>query len=277
MIRNFFCALLCLCYTSAIFAQDTPPTQDTITLQRVDTTFTFTHAIAPGQTLYSLSKTYQVTLEGIHAVNPDLMETELSIGDTLIMPLNLELLRQKPPRKIEHSAIAVYHVQHGETLFAIARRWLNVDTDYIKKLNKLDGASLSLNLPLTLGWIDTRFQKAKKPSPEEKKIAAADNELIQATKETIEGSAPVVEQGKAIWKTSKSSGDKPYILHRKAKINSLVQLYNPMTGKKIHAKVVGRIPERNYDDNVMVVLTPYLANALKARDKSFFLKMKYTM
>jgi len=246
MIRNILSALLCLCFTLSISAQDTPPNPDTIKLLRANDVFTFSHAISAGQTLYSLSKMYQVTLEDIHTQNPDLMETELSISDTLIMPLNLELIRQKPPRRTENTAVLVYHVQHGETLFAIAKRWLDVETTYIKRINNLEGASLALHMPLTLGWIDTRFQKVKK-------------------------------QGKAIWKTSKSAGDKPYILHRKAKINSLVQLYNPMTGKKIHAKVVGRIPERNYDQNVMVVLTPYLANALKARDKSFFLKMKYTM
>lgn len=277
MIRNILSALLCLCFTLSISAQDTPPNPDTIKLLRANDVFTFSHAISAGQTLYSLSKMYQVTLEDIHTQNPDLMETELSISDTLIMPLNLELIRQKPPRRTENTAVLVYHVQHGETLFAIAKRWLDVETTYIKRINNLEGASLALHMPLTLGWIDTRFQKVKKLSAEEKEIAANDNALIEDHKETTDGSGPVVEQGKAIWKTSKSAGDKPYILHRKAKINSLVQLYNPMTGKKIHAKVVGRIPERNYDQNVMVVLTPYLANALKARDKSFFLKMKYTM
>jgi len=277
MIRHLICTMLCLCVAITISAQDTPTTPDTIVLHRVDTTFTFSHAIEPGQTLYSLGKMYQVTLESIHHVNPDLMETELSIGDTLIMPLNVGLLRQRPSRRAENTAVAIYHVQHGETLFAIARRWLDVETTYLKKINNLEGASLSLDMPMTLGWIDTRFQGVKKLNAEEEKIVENDNKLIESNKSSIAGATPVIEQGKAIWKTSKSAGDKPFILHRKAKINSLVQLYNPMTGKKIHAKVVGRIPSRNYDDNVMVVLTPYLANALKARDKSFFLKMKYTM
>lgn len=278
MIRHSIVAVLCMLISMVIGAQDTPPAQDTIILSRADTTFTFEHQINAGQTLYSLSKLYQVTLPAIHDVNPDLMETELAIGDTIVIPLNLELLSQKPLRKKNSGAVAVYHIQSGETLFAIARRWLNVETDYLKKINHLKGAALSLGMPMKLGWIDTRFLKPKRLSPEEVKIAEMDNALVASTTPARDSSdAPVIEQGKAIWKQSKSSGDKPYVLHRKAKINSLVQLYNPMTGKKIHAKVVGRIPERNYNDNVMVVLTPYLANALKARNQAFFLKMKYTM
>lgn len=277
MIRNLLAAFLCLCFATSSIAQDTSPVQDTIKLSRTDTSFTFIHVIDAGQTLYSLSKMYQVSLESIHGVNPNLMETELGIGDTLIMPLNVELLRSKPTRKAEHSAVTIYHIQHGETLFAIARRWLNVETDQLKKINKLESASLPLHMPLTLGWVDMRFEQPRKLTAEEERIAAMDNELLESTQMTAGSDSPIIEQGKAIWKPSKSAGDKPYILHRKAKINSLVQLYNPMTGKKIHAKVVGRIPERNYDHNVMVVLTPYLANALKARDKAFFLKMKYIM
>lgn len=258
-----------------IQAQKSGASQDTIILQRIDTTFTLEHIIAGGQTLYSLSKIYQTTLPAIHHVNPDLMETELNIGDTINMPLNLRMLNEKSSRKA--STVAIYNIQHGETLFAIAKRWLNVETAFLKKINNLESAALHLNQPLHLGWIDTRFPKTEKASPEDIKIAEMDMALIEDTKAAMVNSKPVIEQGKAIWKTNKSSADKPFVLHRTAKINSLVQLYNPMTGKKIHAKVVGRIPERNYDDNVMVVLTPYLANALKARDQAFFLKMKYTL
>ena len=277
MLKHTIIALLCLPLTATQAAQDNDARQDTIILQRSDTSFTFQHEISPGQTLYSLSKNYQTTLPAIHRCNPDLMETELGIGDTITIPLNLELLQSKPSRKSAHTAVAIYHVQHGETLFAIAKRWLRTETSHIKKINNLEGAVLSLNMPLAIGWIDTRFINAPKPNAEDLKIAEMDQALIADNMTNTQGSKPIIEGGKAIWKSSKSAGDKPFVLHRKAKINSLVQLYNPMTGKKIHAKVVGRIPERNYDDNVMVVLTPYLANALKARDEAFYLKMKYIM
>jgi len=277
MLKHTIVALLCLSLTATLTAQDNDARQDTIILQRSDTSFTFQHKITTGQTLYSLSKTYQTTLPAIHRCNPNLMETELGIGDTISIPLNLELLQSKPVQNAKNNAVAIYHVQHGETLFAIAKRWLHTEMSHIKNINKLESAVLPLHTPLTIGWIDTRFIKSPKPSAEDVKIAEMDQALITEIQESIQGLEPVIEGGKAIWKTSKSSGDQPFVLHRKAKINSLVQLYNPMTGKKIHAKVVGRIPERNYDDNVMVVLTPYLANALKARDKAFFLKMKYIM
>ncbi|MBT8219252.1 MAG: LysM peptidoglycan-binding domain-containing protein [Bacteroidia bacterium] len=258
------------------FSQSSVTGQDTIFLQRSDSIFCFSHSIQKGQTLYGLSQQYQISLESVHRLNPKLMETELGIGDTLLIPLNTKLLYNERDIPTENRAPAIYRVQAKETLYTIAKKWARKKVAYLKKINNLSDKTLSLEMPLILGWMDNRLLTNKNFDTEEIEIAQKDAELA-LKRDTSSQQAAVIEQGKAIWLKSKSSNDQPFVLHRKAKLNSIVQLYNPMTGKRIHAKVVGRISSRNYDDNVLVVLTPYLARALKARDEAFFIKMKYTL
>lgn len=276
MLKHTLLMISLITLTSDTIGQTHIAHQDTIILHRSDTTFTFDHQIEAGQTLYSLAKMYKTTLPDIHLANTNLMETELGIGDMIQMPLNKQILHTTSDARPANRTIVLYKIQKGETLFALCKRWFDIDMATLKNINQLTSSAIPINTMIKLGYIDHR-QILPPRDEEDQAIALTDKALIEATAATIQGLQPIIEQGKAIWKTGKSAADQPYILHRKAKLNSLVQIYNPMTGQKIHAKVVGRIPRRNYDENVMVVLTPYLANALKARDQEFFVKMKYVL
>ncbi len=91
---------------------------------------------------------------------------------------------------------------------------------------------------------------------------------------------PVIEyrdvqsQGVAFWSRSNSQNNDLYVLHRKAPINSYIEIYNPMKRKTTYAKVIDRIPDGTNPD-VEVVLSPATAKMLGARDPKFFVKVKY--
>lgn len=91
---------------------------------------------------------------------------------------------------------------------------------------------------------------------------------------------PVVEyveyqtQGVAFWSKSNYQNNDLYVLHRKAPINSYIEINNPMKRKTTYAKVIDRIPEGTNSD-VEVVLSPATAKMLGARDPKFFVKIKY--
>ena len=87
MLKHTYLTLVGVLLFVLVNGQNSDFSQDTIILERLDTTFTFEHIIQQGQTLYSLSKLHQTTLEQIHEINPNLMETELSIGDTIDIPI----------------------------------------------------------------------------------------------------------------------------------------------------------------------------------------------
>ncbi len=82
------------------------------------------------------------------------------------------------------------------------------------------------------------------------------------------------DNGIALWnKRSRTKG--VFVLNNNAKINSLMEIYNPMLGRKIFAKVIGRIPPNSYPSNVKVILSPQAATSLGAINTKFYVEIKY--
>jgi hypothetical protein len=48
-----------------------------------------------------------------------------------------------------------------------------------------------------------------------------------------------------------------------------------MKNRTAYAKVIGRIPDRAYGDEIIVVLSPSVAKMLGARDPKFFVEIRY--
>ena len=90
----------------------------------------------------------------------------------------------------------------------------------------------------------------------------------------IENVVLVPDNGIALWnKRSRTIG--VFVLNNNAKINSLMEVYNPMLGRKIFAKVIGRIPPNSYPANVKVILSPQAATSLGAINTKFYVEIKY--
>jgi len=84
----------------------------------------------------------------------------------------------------------------------------------------------------------------------------------------------VADNGIALWnKRSRTKG--VFVLNNNAKINSLMEIYNPLLGRKIFAKVIGRIPPNSYPANVKVILSPQAATSLGAINTKFYVEIKY--
>jgi len=100
-------------------------------------------------------------------------------------------------------------------------------------------------------------------------ISKKDTVLNEKAKEVI-----VADNGIALWnKSSRTKG--VFVLNNNAKINSLMEIYNPMLGRKIFAKVIGRIPPNSYPANVKVILSPQAATSLGAINTKFYVEIKY--
>lgn len=87
------------------------------------------YEIKPGDTLYSISKKFNVLVDDIINEN-NLIDTNLSIGSKILIPNNLE-------------NYITYTVQKGDSLWDLARRY-NTTIDEIKKLNNLSSDVLQV-------------------------------------------------------------------------------------------------------------------------------------
>lgn len=93
------------------------------------------YEVKRGDTLYSIAKLYNVSVEDILNLN-DLNSTNLTIGTKLLIPTNID-------------NIITHTVKRGDSLWALAREY-NTTIDDIKKLNNLTSDILVLNTELQI-------------------------------------------------------------------------------------------------------------------------------
>ncbi len=103
----------------------------------------FIHVVKPGQTLYSISKAYNVTEKDIAIENPGVY-SGLRIGQMLKIPEEVPV-RPKDDSERRDTTKYIYHVlKQGENLFALSRLY-NVSPDAIREANPdLDYTNLQI-------------------------------------------------------------------------------------------------------------------------------------
>lgn len=155
LYRNLYSLLLiglgCLLSTASLAA--TSSQIDSVGIERRNGEIFVRHMIDQGQTLFSISRQYEVSVQEIKELNPERDVNQLAIGDTLRIPMFPTLSRGQ---KVLHI------VQEGETLYRLARQY-EVTTDDIKTWN-----ALGTN-PLRIGQSMVIYQplpEKKMPDPE---------------------------------------------------------------------------------------------------------------
>lgn len=88
------------------------------------------HIVVKGNTLYSISKTYGVTVEALQEANPQISGTALSLGDTLLIPstdnpaptAEIQPAETTGPASVD-AGYEMYKVKKGDTPAALAKAW----------------------------------------------------------------------------------------------------------------------------------------------------------
>ncbi|HHJ10590.1 MAG TPA: LysM peptidoglycan-binding domain-containing protein [Bacteroidetes bacterium] len=101
--------------------------------RKCDTRHYIYHSFEEGETLYSLSKKYDVSVEDILKANPGIKPEDIPIGMEIKIPWN-----PVTPERIEFSSqqekYKVHKVVRGETLYSIARQY-RVTVNELSKIN----------------------------------------------------------------------------------------------------------------------------------------------
>lgn len=115
------------------------PPQDSIGIETINGKVFVLHKVTAGETLYGISKRYNVTVEQILEFNAT-ADGGLEIGQVLKVPYI--------PRVVKKVTDGTVHrVTEKETLFSISRQY-GVTVDELKEWNKLADANLSLGQEL---------------------------------------------------------------------------------------------------------------------------------
>lgn len=263
----------------------------------------FDYKIKKGNTIYSISKAFKADIIDIYAFNSGLNLENLKIGLDIVIPFDIQLLDNTSTGK-KH--IVYYKVGKKENLFRIAKMYFGQDVDKVKRLNKMADNTIHPGQLLKIGEVDyigntivkTKIEDKQKKIEPKKEIIVKDSIvkkvldkekmefekviIVEIDTSVLEKDTlvkePVVlisDSGMALWnKQSRTKG--LFVLSNTAKLNSLMEINNPLVGRKIFAKVLGRIPPNSYSDNVMLILSPQAADSLGAINSKFFVRIKYS-
>ena len=139
-----------------------------------------THTIQSGETLYRLSKMYNVTTEELCAANPGLSTNSFRAGEVIVIPTkeqNEDTTTQAPQRRSEEkkpTIIGIHKVQRKETIESICALYDITKEELIKVNPELLEKRLKRKMELNI------------PVPTVKETPATRVEVIKEQKEHIE-------------------------------------------------------------------------------------------
>lgn len=236
----------------------------------------FDHYVAPGQTLFGITKFYGLALEDTYTLNPKL-RIGYEAGDLVRTPIPRQAIRAAPaPDSLAWFVPVNYRMRKGETLFGLYKRTLQLDNaDRLYALNPdLDPARMSANQVLAIGYLKLDGIPEALQGEVEDPYVRRNRGLRALWKNQTKGKKLISENGKAAW-TRKGDRNKWMVLHRTAPIGTLIEIEDPRSRKTIYARVVERIPEQVTDRDVILVVSPLLVKAFGVRDRHFYVRTRH--
>lgn len=261
------------------------------------------HVVNKGETLYSISRQFNVDLAELKRLNRIEDNNAIGIGAALIIPKEIIKDQQASTELTEvitpvRTAGKHYHiVKQGETLYNISRQYEGLNVKDLKKLNGLESNDLKLGQRLII--IKDENEEAVEESilPEKKLDVVAVNEPlgVPVLKNTDEEVAVTgfedykaeyhkimatdklrqTDRGIATWlDEGYDAGTNGYFaLHKYLPIGSVIEVRNLMNSRIAYVKVIGKLPSTDDNRNVLVKLSSATAKYLNVLDEKFLVEV----
>lgn len=230
-----------------------------------DNQYFFLHAMSTKQTLYSVSKIYNVQLEDIYRANPELVDRIVKAQEVIKIPVKnwrIDAHAKSGPK-------VYYTIKPKETLFRVARIYFDLQISDVRLNNELSSNELDIGQALYIGRLQA---KKSSPSSNNFQIDSLSNEPVISE---LTGQSWVEEKNIAYWLKEAYPDHSLVVLSNDAPVNSWVAITNPMYAKTVSAKVIGRIPENVYPGDIDIIISHGVAANLGAIDARFYVKVKH--
>jgi LysM repeat protein len=234
------------------------------------------HHFEGGQTLFSLSKFYGLTVEELKYYNPGLLDG-VKIGDQVQIPIPNRAIIRYPDATFDYMTHApiYYTIEKGDTFYGLSNRIFKMPFEEIQRRLLPTGDQLKVGQRLFVGWISVAgvpeshrvvrghplFRKNQKLKP--LYMGQANGRKVK----DLAGAATSIKDSK--------NNSSFLVLFDEAPIGSYVEIYYPMRNRRVLAKVVGKIPVSIYEPNIKLVVSPLTTKLLGAKDDDFYVKIFY--
>ena len=203
-----------------------------------------THVVGSGETLYSISRSFNVTVAELKTWN-DLLDNDISIGQELFVSrpvviasqANTEpLVLQEPVSK---EAVGADMADNPEETGEIIGRNENENSDPVK-------------------------------------TTTGSTTPVESTPEKSTGTfAEVSEAGLAELIEGSENTRKYLALHRTAKVGTIMRVRNEMNDQEVFVRVLGRLPDTGVNQNVLIKISKSAYDRLGAIDPKFRVSISY--
>ncbi len=235
------------------------------------------HMVEAGETLYSISKKYNVKLKDLRRWN-NLISNDISPGMQLVVsdepassPTRDSLRVNIPIDDVDSVEVEEYDpmadfskylVQTGETLSIIASK-IGVGIDSLKIWNRLESDYLKIGQELFYR-VSGEVESTTLNLPKKKIRTQIDKNGFEKIYE--EGVASVIQSIKT----------KRYLaLHRTLPIGTNLEVRNLMNNQVVHVKVVGKLPDTGLNKNLLLRLSQSAYDQLGILDSKSRVEVSY--
>ncbi len=148
---------------------------DSVRIERVGENVYILHEVVYGETLFSLSRKYDVSVEKIKQAN-EVLKQGLKSGQTIRIP--------KGESNVPTISSAMHKVAYGETLFSISNKY-EVSIESLREWNRLSNNSLKAGQELVIkknSTIQNTFSDSSAPkSPSQTEVAVAESKTVKTS------------------------------------------------------------------------------------------------
>ena len=297
MVRTFFIALLVApVFSFSANASNVSAVRDSVGVERKNGKLFVQHKVDPKETLYALSRKYNVPVSQIVEANPT-VETTIKIGEIVLiprksLPSNAVASAAKATPAAPASSNRTYTVNDGgnklhtveprQTLYSISKMH-NVTVEDIRRWNNLPDNSISIGSQLIVGKgaAQATKQPVYVPEADDEMVLAKSTETASTSsvmttastspatptpvttaasapaaeeeaEENVSGVKKIMESGMAEMIDPKADTNKYLALHRSAPVGTIMQVKNAMNGQVVYVRVIGKLPETGANDKVIV-------------------------
>lgn len=250
------------------------------------------HKVGAGETLFSISRLYEVTVDEIKSWN-NMKDNSLSLGQELVIKKKSTLAdtSQVPAAK---SLKGAHTVESGETLYSIARKF-NVTVQQLKEWNSLESSEVKVGQTLFLAQPMYGATTTTTIKPEEKVIESKTTEIKETPavikpevkpqpqmpettiriSEKVTGSDEIKEGGLAELIEGTDGNRKYLALHRTAKVGTILKVRNELNNREVFVRVAGELPNIGANNNVIIKISKSAYDRLGAIDPKFRVEVTY--
>ncbi len=202
------------------------------------------HTVEPKQTLYAISRIYNVSVDNIKTWN-NLTDNSIEIGTKLIVGKGVAQATKKP----------IYVPESDDEMKPSSGEDSNATASVAA------GPAPVVNTPVATTTAATERVEEKATSTEA---------------ETVSGVKKMFESGMAEMIDAKSNDTNKYLaLHKSAPVGTIMQVKNMMNGEVVYVRVIGKLPDTGSNDKVVVRLSKKAYQKLGAVDQRFRVELSY--